>query len=350
MEENILVSNIIYISLLVLCLVLIIILFKQLRTTNKLLKTTQDKFHTKLSALENKYATSRNVKPIIPNEIEEPLITRHEEIVNNLPLYAQKLFTTTSTIIFTAMMLYTFYFISIVFNQATYSVLNIPYLEGSNKVNLWSFYVSNFMMLLIAITSLCIFVIFYITGWLGALTPSIISLKKRLFYNTLIAIVMCSTFILYLRNYEWWVYLISIIILVLWMSIIQYRDNKKQLLNKPIIQNNKSDKLLRFIAASLATVYIAFYLFAAIISVNGFSANYFGKKKGEILLTTILDDKYLESHNHIILKATQENIYLLDCEGSECTGLRKINDDKVTLAFFERKDFTFYSEPKEKTD
>ena len=57
MEENILVSNIIYISLIVLCLVLIIILFKKLQTTNKLLKTTQDKFHTKLSVLENKYAS-----------------------------------------------------------------------------------------------------------------------------------------------------------------------------------------------------------------------------------------------------------------------------------------------------
>lgn len=92
MEENILVSNIIYISLLVLCLVLIIILFKQLRTTNKLFKTTQDKFHTKLSALENKYASVIDVKSTITiqKEITETSTNKYDTIVNNIPSYTRK--------------------------------------------------------------------------------------------------------------------------------------------------------------------------------------------------------------------------------------------------------------------
>ena len=348
MEENILVSNIIYISSIVLCLILIIILFKQLRTTNKLLKTTQDKFHTKLSALENKYASGIDTKSTITiqKEITKTSSTKYDTIVNNIPTYSKKLFITIVAITLPAIILYILYFTADSFQESYSNVLGLPYLNGLNKINLWGFYTKHYYTLLFIIASTVILFMFYMTGGLGVLNPSIHKMRSKILYNFLIASVACSSSFIYLKAYQWEAFITSTTISTIIFIIIGNWSDKS--LNKPSFLIK--DKIIIYLISALSFLYLIIWLPISAVSVNSYFAKQAGEKKGKELLATILDNKYLKSRNHIILKATQENIYLLDCEGSECTGLRKINDDKVAFTFFERKDFTFYSESKEKTD
>lgn len=348
MEENILVSNIIYISSIVLCLILIIILFKQLRTTNKLLKTTQDKFHTKLSALENKYASTINTKPTttIQTTIEETPSERYEALLNKIPVYIRKFSSAIGIIILPSIMLYVLYFTAITFHQSYLNVFAIPYLESLNKINLWSFYTAHFMVLIFVIISICVLLILYTAGGLGVMNPLENKALLRLLYNLFISIVISSYTLIYFDNYQWQIFIFTALISTTIYTFFNNLGNK--LNNKPRLLI--SDKILSYIVSTLSILYLIIWLPISAVSVNSYFAKQAGEKEGKALLATILDDKYFKSRNHIILKATQENIYLLDCEGSECTGLRKINDDKVALAFFERKDFTFYSETKEKID
>lgn len=349
MEENILVSNIIYISLIVLCLVLIIILFKQLRTTNKFLKTTQDKFHTKLSALENKYASTINIntKPTITIQttVEETPITRHEAFVNNIPLYAKKFFATTASIMFTAFILYSLYSSAAQFYKSYYKTLDIPYLEGLNRINLWSFYISHPQILIATFVSINILLIIYITAWVDAIKPQTSSIFRKILSSFCIAFVIGFSYFEFFRISSLWYYFFYICAFTTFLTYAQYSASKN---NKPA--KKQEDKIILYSVSYCVLVYSFSWYPIGTVSVNNYIASYYGQSAGKDVLIKILDDKYLKSRNHIILKATQENIYLLDCEGSECTGLRKINDDKVALAFFERKDFTFYSESKEKTD
>lgn len=344
MEENILVSNIIYISSIVLCLILIIILFKQLQTTNKLLKTTQDKFHTKLSALENKYVSIIDRKPItsIQKEIEKPTMTRHEALVSSIPTYTKKFFATIASIMFTAFILYSLYSSVTQFYISYYQILGIPYLEGLNKINPWSFYISNPLILLSIFLSINLLFIIYVAGWLDAIKPSKTTLFRKFISSFFIALVINCAFLDFFRTRPLWYFLLfmsgAIIILIIAQSSNSEPSDKKE------------DKIILYSISYFVLLYSFLWYPLATISINNYIASYFGQSAGKDILATILDNKYLKSRNHIILKATQENIYLLDCESSECTGLRKINDDKVALAFFERKDFTFYSGPKEKTD
>lgn len=348
MEENILVNNIIYISLIVLCLVLIIILFKQLRTTNKLLKTTQDKFHTKLLALENKYASTINSKPTttIQTTKEETPSERYEDLLNKIPDYIRKFSSAIGIIILPSIMLYVLYFTAVTFHQSYFNVFSIPYLESLNKINLWNFYTAHFMVLIFVIISICLLFIIYIAGGLGAMNPLETKTPLSWLYNLFISIVVSSYTLIYFDSYQWQIFIFTALISTLIYTFFNNLGNKLSKKSKLLI----SDKILSYIVSTLSILYLIIWLPISAVAVNSYFANYVGEAEGKALLATILDGKYLKSRNHIILKATQENIYLLDCEGAECTGLRKTNDDKAALAFFERKDFTFYSETKEKTD
>ena len=318
MEENILVSNIIYISLLVLCLVLIMILFKQLRTTNKLLKTTQDKFHTKLSALENKYASVIDVKSTITiqKEITETSTNKYDTIVNNIPSYTRKIFITIAAITLPAIILYILYFTASSFQQSYSNVLGFPYLNGLNKINLWHFYTEHYYTLIFVTASTVILFMCYMAGGLGVLNPSMIKIRSKILYNFFIAIVACSSSFIYPQIYQWQTFVITVIIsTIIFVTIGNWSDtslHKSSFLIK--------DKILIYFISALSFLYLIAWLPISSISVNSYFAKQAGEKEGKALLATILDDKYLKSRNHIILKATQENIYLLDCEGSECTG------------------------------
>lgn len=336
--------------MIILCLVLILILFKQLRTTNKLLETTQDKFHTKLSALENKYSSSIGIKSVLDStkEMDITPTTRYDAIVNNIPIYTRKFFAATNSIIFTAFILYSLYSSAIKYYQSYYRALGIPYLEGTTKINPWFFYVSHPQLLIALFVAMTILLLVYSAGWLDAITPKNTSLTRKTLSSFFIIAVVSVAYLEFFLIQPWWYTLIFLTISTTALVLVQIFSNKKA--PEKLALDQQNNKVI-FYSISFGVILYNFLWFPiAVISANNFIASYSGKKLGEQSLIIITDDKYLKSRNHIILKATQENIYLLDCEGSECTGLRKINDDKVALTFFERKDFTFYSESKEKTD
>lgn len=263
----------------------------------------------------------------------------YNQIVEDIPLYTKKILSVVGAVIFTAFSLHILHASAISNRSAYLAELGAPYF--THTMNLWAFYVSNFHLLFIFICSFLFFVGLYVIGWLGVLKPKKSSIYEYALYNLFLALIVFS-YTLVAKRYELWGYGISVILFVITMSVIQYKNDT---VTSDNIGNVKKieNKLIIYFLVLLVIPYVMFFPFTGIFSFNVYIADKYGRSEGKDLLESIKDNEYIRGRNAAIIKSSGEYVYSLDCSESSCFTIRKVKNNELLFETVDRKDLIFKS-------